>query len=74
MFPEYRDLIRRLKTEDAHFLKTFNKHNELDDEIKELELHPSSEFTNEVHELKKRKLLLKEEIYTMLKKAPQRPN
>ncbi len=37
MFPEYRDLISELKAKDAHFLKMFNKHNELDDEIKALE-------------------------------------
>lgn len=33
MFPEYRDLISRLKTEDAHFSRLFERHNELDHRI-----------------------------------------
>ena len=37
MFPEYRDLISQLKTTDAHFLNVFEKHNELDQKIKNLE-------------------------------------
>lgn len=32
MFPEYRDLISRLKTEDAHFARLFERHNQLDHE------------------------------------------
>ena len=28
MFPEYRDLITRLKTTDHHFTRLFDKHNE----------------------------------------------
>ncbi|RTR40388.1 DUF465 domain-containing protein [Shewanella canadensis] len=71
MFPEYRELITKLKSEDTHFLKKFNKHNALDDEIKELEQHSSSSFTNEVHDLKRKKLHLKEEIHTILKNTPQ---
>lgn len=30
MFPEYRDLITRLKHHDRHFTQLFEKHNELD--------------------------------------------
>jgi len=37
MFPEYRDLITTLKTQDAHFQRKFNEHNQLDEEIKQLE-------------------------------------
>ena len=39
MFPEYRDLITRLKTEDAHFTRLFDAHNELDQRIKNMEAH-----------------------------------
>lgn len=67
MFPEYRELISQLKTSDTHFQKKFNKHNQLDEEIKNLEQHDSSDFTPEVHELKLKKLHLKEEIYDILK-------
>ena len=34
MFPEYRDLISKLKQEDSHFARLFDEHNELDDKIK----------------------------------------
>ena len=37
MFPEFRDLISKLKTEDAHFARLFDKHNELDQKIKNFE-------------------------------------
>ncbi|EEL2954573.1 DUF465 domain-containing protein [Salmonella enterica] len=33
MFPEYRELISRLKKEDAHFSVLFQRHNELDHEV-----------------------------------------
>lgn len=37
MFPEYRDLISEFKTTDRHFLSLFEKHNELDQKIKNIE-------------------------------------
>lgn len=66
MFPEYRDLISKLKTEDAHFAKLFDKHNELDHKIKNLESSYAAD--PEVETLKKEKLKLKDEIYVLLKK------
>lgn len=68
MFPEYRELITKLKTSDAHFLRKFDEHNQLDEEIKNLELHSSSDTTPEVKVLKAKKLHLKEEIFNILKK------
>ena len=37
MFPEYRDLITQLKTTDSHFLNVYEKHNELDQRIRNME-------------------------------------
>jgi hypothetical protein len=37
MFPEYRDLITQLKTTDAHFARLFDKHNALDQKIRNME-------------------------------------
>ena len=68
MFPEYRDLITKLKTTDAHFTRKFDEHNQLDEEIKRLESHSSSDTTPEVKVLKAKKLHLKEEIFEILKK------
>jgi uncharacterized protein YdcH (DUF465 family) len=69
MFPEYRDLISRLKNEDRHFERLFNEHNDLDEKITELEKHISPVGEAEVDVLKKKKLALKDEIYQILLKA-----
>jgi uncharacterized protein YdcH (DUF465 family) len=69
MFPEYRDLISELKASDHHFVKLFDKHNELDQKIKNLEAHIETATPEEIEDLKKEKLLLKDQLYTILKKA-----
>ncbi len=69
MFPEFRDLISRLKTEDEHFSRLFNKHNDLDQQIKNIEarIEPGSQV--DVENLKKEKLKLKDDLYVLLKNA-----
>ena len=69
MFPEYRDLISRLKTEDAHFTRLFNEHNDLDQRIKNMEAHIEPGTPVEIETLKKQKLHLKDELYSILKVA-----
>lgn len=69
MFPEYRDLITRLKTSDHHFNRLFDKHNELDQKIKNMESHIEAGTHEEIETLKKEKLHLKDELYAILKKA-----
>ncbi|BBR40318.1 hypothetical protein AO724_09545 [Aeromonas allosaccharophila] len=70
MFPEYRELISKLKSSDVHFQKKFDLHNDLDAEIRKLEKHHASDYSAEVRDLKKQKLKLKEEIYDILKQHP----
>jgi uncharacterized protein len=69
MFPEYRDLITRLKGHDHHFTRLFDKHNELDQQIKNMEAHIQPGTQLEIEALKKEKLALKDELYGWLKKA-----
>ncbi len=69
MFPEYRDLITQLKTTDRHFLNVFDKHNELDQKIKNMEAHIEHATLLEIESLKKEKLALKDELYNMLRTA-----
>ena len=69
MFPEYRELISQLKTTDRHFLNLFDKHNELDQRVKNMEAHIEPASHEDIESLKKKKLLLKDEIYELLKKA-----
>ena len=68
MFPEFRDLISKLKNEDAHFARLFDKHNELDQKIKNFESGIEIATGSEIEVLKKEKLAIKDELYAILKK------
>ena len=70
MFPEYRDLITKLKGHDHHFTKIIDKHNTLDESIKKMEARvvlPAVE--DEIEALKREKLKLKDELWAILRKA-----
>jgi len=69
MFPEYRDLITELKVSDHHFGRLFEKHNELDQTIKNMETGITPGSHEQIETLKKEKLHLKDELYVVLKKA-----
>ena len=69
MFPEYRDLITRLKTSDAHFLRVFDQHNGLDQQIKRMESRIDPGTPLQIEQLKKEKLALKDALYAILKRA-----
>jgi hypothetical protein len=51
---------------NAHFLKIFDRHNSLDDQINEAEKGNLPLTDLELEKLKKEKLLLKDEAYTMI--------
>jgi len=69
MLHEYRDIISHMKANEAanaHFLKIFDRHNDLDNQITSAE-HGSIALTSlEIEKLKKEKLQLKDEAYTMI--------
>ncbi|MFC0309301.1 YdcH family protein [Gallibacterium trehalosifermentans] len=67
MFPEYRDLISVLKTQDKHFAKLFDEHNELDHKIQNMINKIDYGTHEEIETLKKVKLRLKDEMYVILK-------
>ena len=69
MFPEYRDLITRLKGEGSNdrFLNLFEKHNELDHQITAMEGHDAGATHSEIETLKKEKLRIKDELYAILR-------
>lgn len=69
MFPEFRDLITTLKHNDHHFTRLFDKHNELDQKIKNMEDGIEQGSHTEIETLKREKLQLKDEVYAVLKKA-----
>lgn len=69
MFPEYRELITQLKGHDHHFTRLFDKHNDLDQRIKNMEAHIEPGTQLEIEQLKKEKLALKDQLYTLLRAA-----
>jgi uncharacterized protein YdcH (DUF465 family) len=66
MLHEYRDIISKLKQENGHFAKIFERHNELDDKINEVEAGREHMEQLELEKLKKEKLKLKDEAYVMI--------
>ncbi len=69
MFPEYRDLITQLKTTDNHFIRLFDKHNELDQKVKNMEAGIEMGTPEEIEIIKKEKLQLKDQLHAILLKA-----
>ena len=69
MFPEFRELITQLKTTDHHFMRLFEKHNVLDRQVQNAEANITRASHEEIEILKKEKLLLKDQLYDILKKA-----
>lgn len=69
MFPEYRDQIAQLKISDLNFVRLFEKHNLLDQKIRHMEAHIEPSTHEEIEQLKKEKLLIKDDLYSIVKKA-----
>ncbi len=66
MLHEYREEISELKQKNAHFAKIFERHNELDKKAMDADegrLHLSD---IELEQIKKEKLLLKDEALKMI--------
>ena len=72
MFHEYRHVITTIKNEDGHFNKLFERHNELDVNIIEMEKNHVDQFEIEKH--KKEKLKLKDEIHQAILKYKKTNN
>ncbi len=62
MWHEYRELMTELKGKDGRFDSLFEKHNELDDKIKDAEEGRIYLDDLEITKLKKEKLHIKEEL------------
>lgn len=68
MFHEFRDLVSELKTSDRYFQGLFEKHNALDQKIRNMESRLEPGTPDEVEILKKKKLAIKDELYALLQK------
>ena len=66
MLHEYRDIITKLKVDNAHFAKIFERHNELDQKITDADEGREHISDVDLDTLKKEKLKLKDEAYAMI--------
>ncbi len=66
-FPEFADKIHSLKVEDAHFARLAEEYHEINRAIHRAEtnIQPTDDFNNE--EMRKQRMVLKDELYAMLK-------
>ena len=66
MLHEYKEEIHALKMSNAHFAKIFNQHNDLDKQVEHAERGDTPMTDIALENLKKEKLLLKDEAYKMI--------
>ncbi|MGH1353393.1 MAG: YdcH family protein [Methyloligellaceae bacterium] len=65
-FPEYKDKIHTLKISDNHFVRKFDKYNDINREIHHIEANGINVSDDHFEELKKKRLALKDDIRKML--------
>ena len=71
-FPEMADAIHDLKEKDAHFRKLVDRYHEINRDIHRAEtrIEPTDDFNEEA--MRKRRLMLKDEIAQMLARMTER--
>lgn len=70
-FPEYKELMHQLKMENEHFSKLADEYHKVNREIHRIEtdVQPTSDAYQE--DLRKKRMVLKDEIYALLKTEAQ---
>jgi uncharacterized protein YdcH (DUF465 family) len=66
-FPEFQQEIHDLKMSDAHFARLFDKYHEIDHEVHRIEAGVENTADDYLENRKKQRLLLKDELYNMIK-------
>lgn len=67
-FPDHHHTIRHLKMHDAHFTKLFDSYHEVESEVRQIEENNSPVEDDYLESLKKRRLHLKDQLFTLIKK------
>ncbi len=67
--PEYKEQIHKLKTTNNHFAKMFEEYHELDHEVLRIEEGVENTADDYLEGVKKKRLLLKDKMFEMLKAA-----
>ena len=65
-----REIIDELRQKDSHFAVIFDEHTQLDEQINRLEIDrvTQASWDDEIEQMKRRKLQLKDEIYRVIDK------
>lgn len=66
-FPEFKDAIHQLKTSNNHFARLFDEYHVATAEVEKLEGKGIPVGDSAFEELKKKRLKLKDELYTLLR-------
>lgn len=65
-FPEMKDKIHELKTTDTHFRKLFDEYHDVDHQIHSYESGATATTDEHLHELRAKRVHLKDSLYSML--------
>lgn len=66
-FPEYTDQLHELKTSDAHFRKIADTYHDLNRNIHRAETNVEPTSDEHLTDMRKQRILLKDEIHSLLK-------
>ncbi|MEQ1732469.1 MAG: DUF465 domain-containing protein [Bacteroidia bacterium] len=67
-FPELKEKIHALKISDTHFRKLFDEYHEIDHSIHSIETGATVTTDEHLNELRKKRVVLKDDLYTQLNK------
>jgi uncharacterized protein YdcH (DUF465 family) len=65
-FPEHREKIHAMKLASSHFARLFDEYNDVDRDVRRLEGESVPVADESFEELKKQRLNLKDQLYSML--------
>lgn len=65
-FPEYKDKIHELKTNNSHFATLFDQYHEVEHEVRRIEENIETTSDEYLEEQKKKRLHLKDQLFAML--------
>lgn len=65
--PEYKERIDQLKADDGHFAQLFDEYHQINREVERIEEFNEGHSDVYVTDLKRRRLHLKDEIYSLLR-------
>ena len=68
-FPEFKEVIHTLKLNDAHFSKLYTKYFDINSQISKSEQRVELMSEQQEEILRKERMHLKEELYSMIQKA-----